>query len=239
MRKNRRKIEQFTFSISRGGGKGEQIRGKIKKRKKEKNYFQPAGEEERRRARWQGRSWTCSSRRSTTCSPRCTTGWKQSTQVREQTNKKQQRKRFVAVISWRLLRTGNYGIGIYVKQICVGVLGFSLNIEISFPPKEYEFSCCCCRQLLDSMSEHSLLMRFESGGRHVPITVHNQMQSNLHESTQWRNWNLNRSKNFRTECAVDQICGQDSVCIKYSCHPPLASCLQCFQLQWYEVNFLS
>ena len=134
MRKTlRRKIEQFTFSISRGGGKGEQIRGKIKKRKKEKNYFQPAGEEERRRARWQGRSWTCSSRRSTTCSPRCTTGWKQSTQVREQTNKKQQRKRFVAVISWRLLRTGNYGIGIYVKQICVGVLGFSLNIEISFP----------------------------------------------------------------------------------------------------------
>ena len=134
MRKTlRRKIEQFTFSISRGGGKREQIRGKIKKRKKEKNYFQPAGEEERRRARWQGRSWTCSSRRSTTCSPRCTTGWKQSTQVREQTNKKQQRKRFVAVISWRLLRTGKYGIGIYVKQICVGVLGFSLNIEISFP----------------------------------------------------------------------------------------------------------
>ena len=112
------------------------------------------------------------------------------------------------------------------------------TLKLVFPPKEYEFSCCCCRQLLDSMSEHSLLMRFESGGRHVPITVHNQMQSNLHESTQWRNWNLNRSKNFRTECAVDQICDQVSVCIKYS-YPPLASCLQCFQLQWYGVNFLS
>ena len=178
MRKTlRRKIEHFTFSITRGGGKGEQIRGKIKKRT---NIFNQQGR--RRGGERAGRDGAEHAHQDPQHAHQDAPP--AENRALRFVNKKQQRKRFVAVISWRLLRTGKYGIGIYIKQICVGVLGFSLNIEISFPPKEYEFSCCCCRQLLDSMSEHSLLMRFESGGRHVPITVHNQMQSNLHESTQ-------------------------------------------------------